>query len=127
MNFEENECSKIFPNEEFGYWEVELFKPAKDENGHVIKDKKGKVKMQKVRGEVEQIPFTYEGGIKAFHENEVKPYEPEIEFGEPTVGYELSFTKYFYKPVQLRSIAEISADIRKIESSTEGLLKSILG
>ena len=69
----------------------------------------------------------YEGGIKAFHENEVKPYEPEIEFGEPTVGYELSFTKYFYKPVQLRSIAEISADIRKIESSTEGLLKSILG
>lgn len=127
MNFEENECSKIFPNEEFGYWEVELFKPAKDENGHVIKDKKGKVKMQKVRGEVEQIPFTYEGGIKAFHENEVKPYEPEIEFGEPTVGYELSFTKYFYKPVQLRSIAEISADIREIESSTEGLLKSILG
>ena len=57
MAFEENEYSKIFPNEEFGYWEVELFKPAKDENGNAIKDKKGRVKMAKVKGEVEQIPF----------------------------------------------------------------------
>lgn len=126
MAFEENEYSKIFPNEEFGYWEVELFKPAKDESGNVIKDKKGKAKMAKVKGEVEQIPFTYPGGIEAFHKNEVLPYEPEEVFGEPTIGYELSFTKYFYKPVQLRSIAEITADIRDIEKSTEGLLNEIL-
>ena len=126
MAFEENEYSKIFPNEEFGYWEVELFKPAKDESGNVIKDKKGKVKMAKIKGEVEQIPFTYPGGIEAFHKNEVLPYEPEEAFGEPTIGYELSFTKYFYKPVQLRSIAEITADIRDIEKSTEGLLNEIL-
>lgn len=127
MSFEENEYSRIFPNEEFGYWEVELFKPAKDESGNVIKDKKGKVKMAKVKGEVEQIPFTYPGGIEAFHKNEVLPYEPEEVFGEPTIGYELSFTKYFYKPVPLRSIAEITADIRDIEKSTEGLLNEILG
>ena len=127
MNFEENEYSKIFPNEEFGYWEVELFKPAKDENGNVIKDRKGKVKLAKVKGEVEQIPFLYPGRIDGFYENEVKPYEPEIVFGEPTIGYELSFTKYFYKPVKLRSIEEITADIRDIEASTEGLLNEILG
>ena len=127
MAFEENEYSKIFPNEEFGYWEVELFKPAKDENGNAIKDKKGRVKMAKVKGEVEQIPFTYPGGIEAFHKNEVLPYEPEEVFGEPTIGYELSFTKYFYKPVQLRSIADITADIRDIEKSTDGLLNEILG
>ena len=42
-------------------------------------------------------------------------------------GYELSFTKYFYKPVQLRSIADITADIRDIEKSTDGLLNEILG
>ena len=127
LSFGENEYSKIFPNAEFGYWEVELFKPAKDESGNVITDKKGKVKMQKVRGEVEQIPFTYSGGIEAFYENEVKPYEPEIVFGDPRIGYELSFTKYFYKPVQLRSIAEIAADIREIEKSTDGMLNDILG
>lgn len=127
MNFEPNEYSKIFPNEEFGYWEVELFKPARDENGNVIKDRKGKVKLAKVKGEVEQIPFLYPGGIEGFYENEVKPYEPEIVFGEPTIGYELSFTKYFYKPVKLRSIEDITADIRDIEASTEGLLNEILG
>jgi len=127
MNFEENEQSKIFPNEEFGYWEVELFKPAKDENGKIIKDKKGRVKLAKVKGEVEQIPFLYPGGIKGFYENEVKPYDPEVVFGEPIIGYELSFTKYFYKPVQLRSVADITTDIKDIEKNTEGLLKEILG
>ena len=127
MNFEENEYSKIFPNEEFGYWEVELFKPAKDEHGNVIKDRKGKVKLAKVKGEVEQIPFRYPGGIQGFYEKEVKPYEPDEVFGEPTIGYELSFTKYFYKPVQLRTLDEIKSDIRDIEASTEGLLNEILG
>ena len=76
---------------------------------------------------VEQIPFLYPGGIDGFYENEVKPYEPEVVFGEPTIGYELSFTKYFYKPVKLRSIEDIKADIRDIEASTEGLLNDILG
>lgn len=127
MNFEDNEQSKIFPNEEFGYWEVELFKPTKDENGKIIKDKKGRVKLAKVKGEVEQIPFLYPGGIKGFYENEVKPYDPEVVFGDPIIGYELSFTKYFYKPVQLRSIADITADIKDIESSTAGLLNEIFG
>lgn len=127
MNFEENEYSKIFPNEEFGYWEVELFKPAKDEHGNVIKDRKGKVKLAKVKGEVEQIPFRYPGGIQGFYEKEVKPYEPDEVFGEPTIGYELSFTKYFYKPVKLRTLDEIKSDIRGIEASTEGLLNEILG
>ena len=83
--------------------------------------------MAKVKGEVEQIPFTYPGGIEAFHKNEVLPYEPDEVFGAPTIGYELSFTKYFYKPVQLRSIADITADIRDIEKSTDGLLNEILG
>ena len=60
--------------------------------------KKGKVVMAKNRNEVEQIPLLYPGGIAAFYENEVKPYDAEVEFGEPVIGYELSFTKYFYKP-----------------------------
>ena len=42
-------------------------------------------------------------------------------------GYELSFTKYFYKPKQLRTIDEISQDIRGIEERTDGLLNEILG
>lgn len=126
MAFEENEHSKIFPNEEFGFWKVELFKPAKDENGQVLKDKKGHIKLVKVRGEVEKIPFTYPGGIKSFYDNEVLPYNPEIVFGEPVVGYELSFTKYFYKPTTLRSLAEITKDIQDLATRTAGLLNDVL-
>lgn len=124
--FEENEQSKIFPNEEFGYWEVQLEKPELDEAGNVKKDKKGNIKYKKVKNETEQIPLLYEGGIAGFYENEVKPYDPDVRFLEPTIGYELSFTKYFYKPVQLRSLAEIMNDINILESETDGLWAEIM-
>ena len=125
-DFKETEQSKIFDNSEFGYWSVPLMKPVLDENGNPIKDKKGKVKYKAARNETEQVPMNYPGGIEAFYENEVKPYTPDVIFGEPTVGYELSFTKYFYKPVELRSLKDIKFDIMKLEKQTEGALAEIL-
>lgn len=79
--------------------------------------------------DVEIIPFRYEGGIEGFFENEIKPYSPDaiMDMKSVETGYELSFTKYFYKPKQLRSIDEISQDIRSIEERTDGLLNEILG
>ncbi|SHH20819.1 type I restriction enzyme M protein [Fibrobacter sp. UWCM] len=126
MDFKETEQSKIFDNSEFGYWSVPLMKPVLDENGKPVKDKKGNVKYKASRSETEQIPMNYPGGIDGFYENEVKPYTPDVIFGEPTVGYELSFTKYFYKPVELRSLKDIKNDIMKLERQTEGALAEIL-
>ena len=126
MDFKETEQSKIFDNSEFGYWSVPLMKPVLDEKGDAVKDKKGNVKYKAVRNETEQVPMNYPGGIEAFYENEVKPYTPDVIFGEPTVGYELSFTKYFYKPVELRSLKDIKSDIMKLEKQTEGALAEIL-
>ena len=126
MDFKETEQSKIFDNSEFGYWSVPLMKPVLDENGKPVKDKKGNVKYKANRNETEQIPMNYPGGIDGFYENEVKPYTPDVIFGEPTVGYELSFTKYFYKPVELRSLKDIKNDIMKLERQTEGALAEIL-
>ena len=126
MDFKETEQSKIFDNSEFGYWSVPLMKPVLDENGKPVKDKKGNVKYKANRNETEQIPMNYPGGIEGFYENEVKPYTPDVIFGEPTVGYELSFTKYFYKPVELRSLRDIKNDIMKLERQTEGALAEIL-
>ena len=126
MDFKETEQSKIFDNSEFGYWSVPLMKPVLDENGKPVKDKKGNVKYKASRNETEQIPMNYPGGIEGFYENEVKPYTPDVIFGEPTVGYELSFTKYFYKPVELRSLKDIKNDIIKLERQTEGALAEIL-
>ncbi|MBQ3721629.1 MAG: SAM-dependent DNA methyltransferase [Fibrobacter sp.] len=126
MDFKETEQSKIFDNSEFGYWSVPLMKPVLDEKGKPVKDKKGNVKYKASRNETEQIPMNYPGGIEGFYENEVKPYTPDVIFGEPTVGYELSFTKYFYKPVELRSLKDIKNDIIKLERQTEGALAEIL-
>lgn len=63
--------------------------------------------------DTEQVPLLYPGGIDAFMKNEVLPYAPDTLYRKEEVvtGYELSFTKYFYKPVELRSITEITADI----------------
>ena len=79
--------------------------------------------------DTEMIPFTYEGGIDAFMKNEVLPYAPDawIDEKKTQIGYELSFTKYFYQPVQLRSMEEIVADLKKLESETDGMLADILG
>ncbi len=119
--------SKVFPNSEFGYWEVSVYTPQLDENGKPIVDSKGKPVKPNV--DKEQVPLSYEGGIEAFIENEVKPYAPLafIKPGTEKIGYELSFTKYFYQPVQLRTLEEIGADIRAIEAETSGLLNEILG
>lgn len=125
MDFKETPESKIFRNEEFGYWQVPVLRPKRDKEGSIVM-KKGKVVMAKNRNEVEQIPLLYPGGIAAFYENEVKPYDAEVEFGEPVIGYELSFTKYFYKPVQLRSLDEIIGDINVLESETKGLWDEIM-
>lgn len=127
LSFENNERSRILSNEEFGYWEVELFKEAVDGNGRVIKDRKDNAKLVRVKGEIEQIPLTYPGGIQGFYEKEVKPYNPDVIFGEPVIGYEISFTRYFYKPVILESLDELATDIRVIEKANTELFKAIFG
>ena len=124
-DFKETPESKIFRNEEFGYWQVPVLRPKRDTDGNIVL-KKGKPVMACNKKECEQIPLLYPGGIEAFYEQEVKPYDAEAEFGEPIIGYELSFTKYFYKPVQLRTLDAIMEDIRSIERDTDGLLDEIM-
>ena len=75
----------------------------------------------------EQIPLLEEGGIEAFIRREVLPYTADawIVEDDTKIGYEVSFTRHFYQPPQLRTLAEISADILKLEEETEGLLGEI--
>lgn len=128
MDFEETPISKIFDNSEFGYWEITVDRPKRDEQGVIVKNKRGKIEIDKTLRDKEQVPLTYEGGIEAFVRNEILPYTPDaiVNTDNYVIGYELSFTKYFYKPKQLRTLDEIRADIRAIEESTKGLLNQIL-
>ena len=75
----------------------------------------------------EQVPLLEAGGIEAFIRREVLPYTPDawIKSDATKIGYEVSFTRHFYKPPQLRTLAQISADILALESETEGLLSEI--
>jgi type I restriction enzyme M protein len=129
MAFEENEFCKIFPNDEFGYWQVTVEQPLHDEDGVIVTDKKGKPKMDTKLKDTEQIPLLYEGGLDAFLKKEVYPYTPDayVDINKAVIGYELSFTKYFYKPITLRPLSEIKTDIQFIENETNGLLNEILG
>lgn len=75
----------------------------------------------------EQIPLLEEGGIEAFIRREVLPYTSDawLVEADTKIGYEISFTRHFYEPPQLRTLAEISADILKLQQETEGLLQEI--
>jgi len=79
--------------------------------------------------DTEQIPLLEPGGIEAFLRREVLPYAPDAWFDSDSVktGYEISFTRYFYKPQLLRTLEEIRADILALERETDGLLDEILG
>ena len=129
MAFEESEISRIFPNSEFGYWKVSVLQPLTDERGNIVYDKKGRVQPDKEKTDSEIIPFNYEGGIEAFMDAEVRPYAPGayVDPKATKIGYELSFTKYFYKPVQLRSMQEIVSDLQALEKETDGMVAEILG
>ena len=74
------------------------------------------------------MPLLEKGGIEAFIRREVLPYTPDpwINNDAARIGYEISFTRHFYKPQPLRTLAEISADILAIEKEAEGLLDGLL-
>mgnify|MGYP006997579607 FL=1 len=92
-------------------------------------DKKGNTEPDNNLKDIEQVPLLYDGGMIRFFENEVKPYveDPRINEDSADIGYELTFSKYIYKPAQHRNMSDIIADIRAIEQSTDGLLASIIG
>ncbi len=79
--------------------------------------------------DTEQVPLLEAGGIEAFFQREVLPHVPDAWIDQPATktGYEISFTRYFYKPRPLRTLEEIRADILALEKETEGLLDEIIG
>lgn len=192
LTMEESEVSKIFDNQEFGYWNVTVDRPlrlrilpdkevpAETEKGKLLfrksselaevrsavkaametaplddwdafakatKLKKGQLKKirpfitktdpeaKEVAGEAdpelrdtENIPFHYEGGIDAFIEKEVLPYAPDayVDEKKTKIGYEISFTRYFYKPVKLRDMKDILTTLAELERESEGVMDEIM-
>jgi type I restriction enzyme M protein len=128
-DFLPNENCKIFDNEDFGYWRVTVERPLRDEKGKVVTTGKGKSKIAKPDPNLrdfENVPLKED--INAYFEREVKPHVPDawIDHDKTKKGYEINFTKHFYKYKPLRSLAEIRADILALEQETEGLLLEVI-
>ena len=129
LAMEESEYSHIYDNNDFGFWKVNVIHPQYDEDGNVIKDKKGKPIIDKERVDSEIIPFSYAGGIDSYIEKEVHPYSPGawVDEKKTRIGYEISFTKCFYKPEVVRPVSEVSSELLELENETRKLLDGILG
>lgn len=128
LSMEESEISRIFDNSDFGFWKITVLQPQVDDNGNIVVDKKGRPVSDKEKTDTEIIPFTYPGGIEGFMDAEVRPYAPDawVDKKKIQIGYELSFTKYFYKHVTLRGLDDIVSDLRNVEAETEGILSTIV-
>lgn len=79
--------------------------------------------------DTENIPFAYEGGIETFMKKEVSPYAPDsyVNEAQTKIGYSISFTKYFYKPIQLRPLVEILDNLKALEKRSQILIDEITG
>ncbi|MCW5805914.1 MAG: SAM-dependent DNA methyltransferase [Deltaproteobacteria bacterium] len=76
----------------------------------------------------EQVPLLERGGIEAFLKREVLPYTPDawVDETKTQIGYEVSFTRHFYKPQRLRTLDEIAADIVATEKEAQGILEGVV-
>lgn len=129
--------SKVFTANDFGYWTITVERPLLDEDGNPVTDRKGNPKPDTKKRDTENVPFTYGGNtdgdaertatIKAYVETEVLPHVPDawIDETKTKIGYEIPFTRHFYKYVPPRPLAEIDADLEKQVSKILELLREV--
>jgi type I restriction enzyme M protein len=126
-NFEENKYSKIFDNEDFGYYQLTVEQPLYDAKGKVQKDKSGNPKPDSKKRDKENVPL--KADVEAYFNEEVLTHVPDawIDFDKTRIGYEINFTKYFYEYETLRPSSELKAEITELEKEITTLLTELLG
>ncbi len=117
--------SKVFNNEEFVYLKVAVETPLKDENGKIKLDKKGNPQPDKSLSDTEIIPITE--NIEAYMEKNVYPFNPDayIDDKKTKKGYEIPFTRLFYKFVPPMPSKDIYAEIKEMEKTETALMKEL--
>lgn len=124
-DFVENEYSKIFENEYFGYRKVTVLQPELNEDGIPRKNKKGEYIQNKELTDTENIPL--QETIEDYMNREVIPFAKYsyIDESKTKIGYEISFTKYFYKYQEPRKTEEIMKEILELDRKLDGGLKEL--
>lgn len=119
--------SKIFDDDYFGYTRITVESPQRDENGNIITDKKGKPKADSKKRDYENVPLAED--IHEYFEREVKPYNPDawIDEKKSVVGYEIPFTRVFYKFVEPEKTEDIEKEIKAAEKDIMESLYKLFG
>ncbi|MEG0836194.1 MAG: class I SAM-dependent DNA methyltransferase [Christensenellaceae bacterium] len=115
-----------FDNEDFGYRKITVERPAYDKNGKAITDKKGDKKADTALRDTETVPLKED--IHKYFIREVLPHVPNawIDEDKTKIGYEIPFTRYFYKFTPLRDSSEIMAEIKALEERIAKNLAEVL-
>ena len=123
--FSESDISKLFDAEDFGYTKVTIECPLYDENGNKV-IKLGVVQVDSARRDTETIPLKTD--IDEYIKAEVLPYVPDAfpDHSKDKIGYEIPFTRYFYKYVPPRKSSDILQEIIANEESLQQTLKAVL-
>lgn len=123
-DFKATEISKIFNTEDFGYTKIVVERPLRDADGKPVL-KKGKPQADSALRDTENVPLTED--IEEYFTREVLPFAPDawIDKAKSKVGYEIPFTRYFYKYEAPRPSAEIMAEILEIEKELDGALAEV--
>lgn len=118
--------SKVFDNAFFGYTKVTVETALTDENGNKIL-KKGKMQAEKGKTDTEIIPL--QENIDEYFAKNVLPYNVNayMDRSKDKIGYEIPFTRLFYKFVAPRSSEEIFAEFKTLSEEESALMKEILG
>lgn len=124
-DFVENEYSKIFENEYFGYRKVTVLQPELNEDGTPKKNKKGEYISNKELTDTENIPL--QETIEDYMNREVMPFAKYayIDESKTKIGYEISFIKYFYKYQEPRKTEDIMKEILELDKKLDGVLKEL--
>lgn len=124
-DFVENEYSKIFENEYFGYRKVTVLQPELNDDGTPKKNKKGEYIPNKGLTDTENIPL--QEIIEDYMNREVIPFAKYayIDESKTKIGYEISFTKYFYKYQEPRKTEDIMNEILELDRKLDGVLKEL--
>ncbi len=123
-DFTENEVSKIFDNEDFGYSKIVVERPEKDENGNPVL-KGGKPVADTNLRDTENVPLKED--IQEYFNREIISYTSDawIDTKKTKIGYEIPFTRYFYKYVPPKPSEDIMVEIKELEKSLDGVLEGV--
>lgn len=116
--------SKLFDSDDFGYTKVTVERPLYNEKGEKI-IKKGKLQLDTSKRDTEQIPLKKD--IDDYLNEEILPYVSDafIDRSKDKIGYEIPFTRYFYKYTPPKRSEDLMKEILENEASVDGVLKAV--